>query len=125
MAHQRGVSVGEFIEQHYWMLYAADFIFRSACYVTFAILLVIIARRLRVHKSSPPKPTRDARPVGPAIMVTKAQPRVELEVECVERVRLKPGNPCPRPNCGCTHQRDEVTGLPYGCTDSDPPKASE
>ena len=96
--------MGEFVEQYYWTVYAADFIFRSACYVTFAILLVIIARRLK------PKETRRFQPIM---------------LKSLRELGLEPSNSCPRPDCGCTHQRDEVTGLPYGCTDSDPPKASE
>ena len=42
-----------FIEQHYWAVYAADFIFRSACYVTFAILLIRIAGRLKPRNPNP------------------------------------------------------------------------
>ena len=45
--------MGEFVEQYYWTVYAADFVFRSACYVTFGALLVVIARRLKPRNPNP------------------------------------------------------------------------
>ena len=117
--------MGGFVEQHYWAFYAADFAFRSVCYVVFAALLVVIAHRLRPPKLRPPKLKSRARPVRPAIILTKPERYVELEVECVARVSLKPSNPCPCPGCGCCQQWKEITRVPHSGTDSDPPKASE
>jgi hypothetical protein len=43
----------EFIDSNYWLFYGADMLFRWVAYTVFAVLLFVIARRLRPRRHIP------------------------------------------------------------------------